>query len=93
LEQLRKRGFLAHLNRGRSGDEIKSGAAIGGRNNKRVSLPEVVALRLAGVLEAIELRHKIAVPERSRTRRPYFRCIDRLFWILLSRCIRSGVLA
>jgi hypothetical protein len=29
LEQLRKSGFLAHLNRGRSGDEIKSGAAIG----------------------------------------------------------------
>jgi hypothetical protein len=30
MEQLRKRGFLAHLNRARSGDEIKSGAAIGG---------------------------------------------------------------
>jgi hypothetical protein len=31
------------------------------------------------------LRHQIAVLERSRTRRPYFRRIDRLFWILLSR--------
>jgi hypothetical protein len=37
------------------------------------------------LLEAIALRHQIAVLERSRTRRPYFRRIDRLFWILLSR--------
>ncbi len=37
------------------------------------------------VLEAIALRHQIAVLERSRTRRPCFRRIDRLFWILLSR--------
>src|SRR5271167_2990613 len=36
-------------------------------------------------LEAIALRHQIAVLERSRTRRPCFRRIDRLFWILLSR--------
>jgi hypothetical protein len=37
------------------------------------------------LLEAIALRHQIAVLERSRTRRPCFRRIDRLFWILLSR--------
>ena len=37
------------------------------------------------LLEAIALRHQIALLERSRTRRPYFRRIDRLFWILLSR--------
>src|ERR1700674_2366131 len=37
------------------------------------------------LLEAIALRHQIAVLERSRTRRPYFGRIDRLFWILLSR--------
>jgi transposase InsO family protein len=36
------------------------------------------------VLEAIALRHQIAVLERSRTRRPRFRRFDRLFWILLS---------
>jgi hypothetical protein len=41
--------------------------------------------RTALVLEAIALRHQIAVLERSRTRRPCFRRIDRLFWILLSR--------
>src|SRR6202035_1184058 len=41
--------------------------------------------RTALLLEAIALRHQIAVLERSRTRRPYFRRIDRLFWILLSR--------
>src|SRR6266853_2025799 len=40
-------------------------------------------------LEAITLRHQIAVPERSRTRRSCFRRIDRLFWILLSRWWRS----
>jgi len=37
------------------------------------------------LLEAIALRHQIAVPERSRTRRPCFLRIDRLLWILLSR--------
>jgi len=37
------------------------------------------------VLEAIALRHQIAVLERSRTRRPCFRRLDRLLWILLSR--------
>ena len=37
------------------------------------------------LLEAIALRHQIAVLERSRTRRPCFRRFDRLFWILLSR--------
>src|SRR5229473_4614015 len=41
--------------------------------------------RTALLLEAIALRHQIAVMERSRTRRPCFRRIDRLFWILLSR--------
>src|SRR5260370_24002948 len=41
--------------------------------------------RTALVLEAVALRHQIAVLERSRTRRPCFRRIDRLFWILLSR--------
>jgi hypothetical protein len=45
------------------------------------------------LLEAIALRHQIAVLERSRTRRPYFRRIDRLFWILLSRWGRSGAKA
>jgi hypothetical protein len=39
----------------------------------------------APVLEAIALRHQIAVLERSRTRRPCLRCWDRVFWILLSR--------
>ncbi len=32
----------------------------------------------------IALRHRIAVLELNRTRRPYFHRIDRLFWILLS---------
>jgi len=41
--------------------------------------------RTALLLEAIALRHQIAVLERSRTRRPCFRRIDRLLWILLSR--------
>src|SRR6266851_1761600 len=41
--------------------------------------------RTALLLEAIALRHQITVMERSRTRRPCFRRIDRLFWILLSR--------
>ncbi len=41
--------------------------------------------RTALLLEAIVLRHQIAVLERSRTRRPCFRRLDRLFWILLSR--------
>jgi hypothetical protein len=41
--------------------------------------------RTALVLEAIALRHQIAVLERSRTRRPCFCRFDRLFWILLSR--------
>jgi hypothetical protein len=40
-------------------------------------------------LEAIALRHQIAVLERSGTRRPCFRRIDRLFWILLSRWWRG----
>jgi hypothetical protein len=39
--------------------------------------------RTALWLEAIALRHQVAVLERSRTRRPCFRHIDRLFWILL----------
>jgi hypothetical protein len=37
------------------------------------------------LLESLALRHQIAVLKRSRTRRPCFRLIDRLFWILLSR--------
>src|SRR5208282_1078652 len=41
--------------------------------------------RAALLLEAIALRHQIAVLERSRTRRPCFRRFDRLLWILLSR--------
>src|ERR1700692_1373482 len=41
--------------------------------------------RNALLLEAIALRHQIAVLERSRTRRPCFRRFDLLFWILLSR--------
>ncbi len=41
--------------------------------------------RLALVLESIALRYQIAVLERNGTRRPCFRRIDRLFWILLSR--------
>jgi putative transposase len=45
--------------------------------------------RTALWLEAIALRHQIAVLERSRTRRPCFRRIDRLFWILLSRWWRG----
>ena len=40
--------------------------------------------RTALLLESIALRHQIAVLERSRTRRPCFRRIDRLLWILLS---------
>lgn len=36
------------------------------------------------VVEAIALRHKIAVLKRSSTRRPRFRLWDRLFWIFLS---------
>jgi len=45
--------------------------------------------RTALLLEAIALRHQIGVLERGRTRRPYFRRIDRLFWILLSRWWRG----
>ena len=45
--------------------------------------------RTALWLQAIALRHQIAVLERSRTRRPCFRRIDRLFWILLSRWWRG----
>jgi len=41
--------------------------------------------RTALLLEAIALRHQIAVLERSGTRRPCFRRWDRLFWILFSR--------
>jgi hypothetical protein len=41
--------------------------------------------RTSLLLEAIALRHQIAVLERSRTRRPCFRRFDRLLWMLLSR--------
>src|ERR1019366_4217320 len=40
--------------------------------------------RTALLLESIALRHQIAVLERSRTRRPCCRRIDRLLWLLLS---------
>jgi hypothetical protein len=40
--------------------------------------------RTAQLLESIALRHQLAVLECSRTRRPRFRRIDRLLWILLS---------
>jgi hypothetical protein len=39
LERLRKREFLAHFNRGRSGDEIESGAAIGGSGEGGTGYP------------------------------------------------------
>ncbi len=42
--------------------------------------------RWALVMEAVALRHQIAVLQRSGTRRPYFRPSDRLVWVLLSRC-------
>jgi hypothetical protein len=48
------------------------------------------------LLEAIALRHQIAVLKRSGTRRPCFRGWDRLFWILLSwwwpRCRQALVI-
>jgi hypothetical protein len=47
--------------------------------------PSELRTRTALVLEAIALRHQIAVLERSRTRRPCFRTFDRLLGILLSR--------
>jgi len=47
--------------------------------------PSELRTRTALVLEAIALRHQIAVLERNRTRRPCFRTFDRLLWILLSR--------
>src|SRR6266481_1025566 len=55
----------------------KSGAVSVARSEPRT--------RTALLLESIALRHQIAVLERSRTSRPCFRRIDRLFWILLSR--------
>jgi len=45
----------------------------------------MLRFRRALVLEAIGLRHQIAVLECSRTRRPCFHRWDRLLWILLSR--------
>src|ERR1700676_1679707 len=54
-----------------------SGAVSVARNEPRS--------RTALALESIVLRHQIAVLKRSGTRRPCFRLIDRLFWILLSR--------
>jgi len=41
--------------------------------------------RTALALESLALRHQILVLKRSETRRPCFRLIDRLFWVLLSR--------
>ena len=41
--------------------------------------------RTALVLEALALRHQIAVLERSQTRQPCFRRGDRLFSILLAQ--------
>ncbi len=49
-----------------------------------VTLPEP-RKRTELVLEAIALRHQIAVLERCGTCRPRFRVWDRLFWVLLSR--------
>jgi len=66
-------------------------ACVDGRAAKRSDAgrpkrtPDLTALWL----EAIALRHQIAILERSRTRRPCFRSIDRLFWILLSRWWRG----
>jgi hypothetical protein len=37
------------------------------------------------LLEFIALRHQLAVLQRTGTRRPCFRAIERLFWVLLSR--------
>jgi hypothetical protein len=37
------------------------------------------------LLELIALRHQVAILQRTGTRRPCFRPIDRLFWIFLSR--------
>src|SRR5271169_4584759 len=54
-----------------------SGAVLVARSEPRA--------RTALLLEAIALRHQIAVLERSRPRRPCFRRFNRLFWILLSR--------
>jgi hypothetical protein len=54
-----------------------SGAASVARSEPRT--------RTVLLLEAIALRHQIAVLERSRTRRPCFRRFDRLLWMLLSR--------
>ena len=36
------------------------------------------------IWECVALRHQLAVLKRCRTRRPCFRPIDRLFWVLLS---------
>jgi hypothetical protein len=36
------------------------------------------------IWECVALRHQVTVLERSPTRRPCFRLIDRLFWVLLS---------
>jgi len=49
--------------------------------------------RSALMLESIALRHQIAVLERSRTRRPCFRRIDRLLWTLLSCWVFRSVRA
>ena len=40
--------------------------------------------RTALIMEVIALRHQVAVLQRNRTRRPYFRTSDRLLWILFS---------
>jgi hypothetical protein len=53
-----------------------SGAVLVARSEPRT--------RTALLLESIALRHQIAVLERSRTRRPCLRRMDRLLWILLS---------
>jgi putative transposase len=45
--------------------------------------------RTALVLEAIALRHQIAVLQRNGTHRPCFNRLDRLLWILLSRWWRG----
>ena len=58
------------------GDRDKRGRPIAGSE---------LRTRNSLLLEAIALRHQIAVLERSRTRLPCSRRFDRLLWILLSR--------
>jgi hypothetical protein len=69
-------GGCERLGIGFHGDRDKRGRPIAGSE---------LRTRNSLLLEAIALRHQIAVLERSRTRRPCSRRFDRLLWILLSR--------